>query len=808
MDYKFSKSASKAIEISNEIAMKLGHNYIGTEHLLYGLASEKTGVAGRALEKQSVSPEKIFEEIEKLIGKNDSISNKVLGFTPRSKKILENAFKETRKINSDYIGTEHLLIGIIRETDSISMRILNDLGIDAQSMYNEIIIVLDEQDFTTEKQQRIIENKKKGSYANTSVLNQYSVDLTMEARQGKIDDIVGRKKEIERIIQILTRRTKNNPCLIGEPGVGKTAIIEGLALKIVNEEVPELLRDKRIVSLDISSMVAGAKYRGDFEERIKKSLNDVRKAKDVILFIDEIHTIVGAGAAEGAIDAANILKPLLSRGEIQLIGATTINEYRKYIEKDTALERRFSSVLVEEPSKQDTILILKGIKDKYEIHHNARITDEALEEAVKLSARYINDRFFPDKAIDVIDEATSMSRIKKYNLPEKIKSLEEEMIVTQKQKELAISLQKFEEAAKLRDKEEKQREEINEERIRWSEKNNRDIIEITKEDVATTISNWTSIPIQKITQDENEKLKNLENALHERVVGQNEAIDVVAKAIRRGRVGIKDPNRPIGSFLFLGPTGVGKTETAKALTAELFGDQNSMIRIDMSEFMESHSISKLIGAPPGYVGFEDGGQLTERVRRKPYSVILFDEVEKAHSDVMNILLQILEDGRLTDSSGRTIDFKNTVIILTSNIGANMMKQKKTMGFYEKTENEKEEDIKKNVIAEAKKNFKPEFINRIDEIVVFNKLKEAEVDKIIEMLLVQVERRLKENGYSVQIDRSIIKEIKKQGYDKEYGARPLRRSVQTLVEDKIAEEILNGTIVIENKQKINEKYLQI
>lgn len=808
MDYKFSKSASKAIEISNEIAMKLGHNYIGTEHLLYGLASEKTGVAGRALEKQSVSPEKIFEEIEKLIGKNDSISNKVLGFTPRSKKILENAFKEARKINSDYIGTEHLLIGIIRETDSISMRILNDLGIDAQSMYNEIIIVLDEQDFTTEKQQRIIENKKKGSYANTSVLNQYSVDLTMEARQGKIDDIVGRKKEIERIIQILTRRTKNNPCLIGEPGVGKTAIIEGLALKIVNEEVPELLRNKRIVSLDISSMVAGAKYRGDFEERIKKSLNDVRKAKDVILFIDEIHTIVGAGAAEGAIDAANILKPLLSRGEIQLIGATTINEYRKYIEKDTALERRFSSVLVEEPSKQDTILILKGIKDKYEIHHNARITDEALEEAVKLSARYINDRFFPDKAIDVIDEATSMSRIKKYNLPEKIKSLEEEMIVTQKQKELAISLQKFEEAAKLRDKEEKQREEIDEERIRWSEKNNRDIIEITKEDVATTISNWTSIPIQKITQDENEKLKNLENALHERVVGQNEAIDVVAKAIRRGRVGIKDPNRPIGSFLFLGPTGVGKTETAKALTAELFGDENSMIRIDMSEFMESHSISKLIGAPPGYVGFEDGGQLTERVRRKPYSVILFDEVEKAHSDVMNILLQILEDGRLTDSSGRTIDFKNTVIILTSNIGANMMKQKKTMGFYEKTENEKEEDIKKNVIAEAKKNFNPEFINRIDEIVVFNKLKEAEVDKIIEMLLVQVERRLKENGYSVQIDRSIIKEIKKQGYDKEYGARPLRRSVQTLVEDKIAEEILNGTIVIENKQKINEKYLQI
>lgn len=794
MDYKFTKSASKVIEIASEVATKFGHNYIGTEHLLYGLATEKTGVAGRVLQKQNVTSEKVLQEIEELIGKNENTNDRTLGFTPRSKKVLENAFRDSKKIDSDYIGTEHLLVGIVKEPDSIATRILNNLGLDIQLMYNEIVQVLDEQDFANEKGLKSTDNKKKGSYANTAVLNQYSVDLTVEAKKGKLDKIIGRNREIERIIQILTRRTKNNPCLIGEPGVGKTAIAEGLAEKIVNEEVPEMLRNKRVVSLDISSMVAGAKYRGDFEERVKKSLNDVKKAKDVILFIDEIHTIVGAGAAEGAIDAANILKPLLSRGEIQLIGATTIGEYRKYIEKDPALERRFSSVLVEEPSKEDTILILKGIRDKYETHHNVRITDEALEEAVNLSARYINDRFLPDKAIDLIDEAASMARMKKYSLPEKIKELEEEMIATKKAKEMAINVQNYEEAAMLRDKEDKQRDKICEEKIKWNEKNKQDITEITKEDIAAIISSWTNIPTQRITQDEGEKLKNLEMSLHKRVIGQNEAIKAVAKAIRRGRVGIKDPNRPIGSFLFLGPTGVGKTETAKALATELFGNENSMIRIDMSEFMEAHSVSKLIGSPPGYVGFEDGGQLTEKVRRKPYSVILFDEIEKAHPEIINILLQVLEDGRLTDSSGRTVDFKNTVIILTSNIGANIMNQKRTLGFSEGNEQSKEEDIKKNVMSEVKKSFKPEFINRIDEIIIFNKLKDEEIDEIIELLLVQVEKRLRENGYDIKIDRNVVEEIKKQGYDKNYGARPLRRSVQTLVEDKIAEQILNGTVV--------------
>ena len=796
MDYKFTKSANKAIELASEVAIKLGHNYVGTEHLLYGLAEEKTGVASRVLEKQDVTPEKVLEDIEELIGKNEDGADRTLGFTPRSKKVFENAFKESKKIDSEYIGTEHILIGIMKETDSIATRIISDLGIDIQIMYNEIIQVLDEQDFSNEKNIKSSDNKKRGSYSNTSVLNQYSIDLTIEAKKGKLDNIVGRNREIERVIQILTRRTKNNPCLIGEPGVGKTAIAEGLAEKIVSEDVPEMLKNKRIVSLDISSMVAGAKYRGDFEERIKKSLNEVKKAKDVILFIDEIHTIVGAGAAEGAIDAANILKPLLSRGEIQVIGATTINEYRKYIEKDAALERRFSSVMVEEPNINDTVLILKGIRDKYELHHNVRITDEALEESVLLSSRYINDRFLPDKAIDIIDEAASMTRMKKYTLPERIKDLEEEISVTKKAKENAINVQNFEEAAMLRDKEEKQRARIDEEKQKWNEKNIKDITDITKEDIASIISTWTNIPIQKITQDENEKLRNLEKSLHNRVIGQNEAIEAVAKAIRRGRVGLKDPNRPIGSFLFLGPTGVGKTETAKALATELFGNETSMIRLDMSEFMEGHSVAKLIGAPPGYIGFDEGGQLTEKVRRKPYSVILFDEIEKAHPDVMNILLQILEDGRLTDSTGRTVDFKNTVIILTSNIGASMINKKKTLGFTEKIKEEQQreyEDIKKEVMAEVKKNLKPEFINRIDEIIVFHKLNDEEIEKIIELLLVQVEKRLKDNGYNINIDRKIIEEIKKQGYDKNYGARPLRRSIQTLVEDKIAEEILLGRL---------------
>ncbi len=692
MNYKFTKSANKSIELASDIATKLGHNYVGTEHLLYGLAQEDTGVANKVLERLNITPERILEDIEELIGKNDGEANKILGFTPRSKQVFENAYKEARKIDSDFIGTEHLLIGISKEIDSIAAKIISDFGIETQKIYNEIVAVLDEQDFSPKTSYNSNINNK-SSYSSTSILNQYSIDLTMEVKKGKLSNIIGRDKEIERIIQILTRKTKNNPCLIGEPGVGKTAIIEGLAEKISSNEIPELLKNKRVVSLDISSMVAGAKYRGDFEERIKKTLNEVKRAKDVILFIDEIHTIVGAGAAEGAIDAANILKPILSRGEIQLIGATTINEYRKYIEKDAALERRFSSILVEEPSIEDTITILKGIRDQYELHHNVTITDEALEEAVILSSRYINDRFLPDKAIDIIDEAASMIKMKKYTLPEKIKNLEDEILETRKAKEEAIRTQNFEDAAILRDKEEKQKAKVNDEKKKWNEKNTDNITDITKEDVANIISNWTGIPTQKITQDENEKLRNLEASLHKRVIGQNEAIEAVAKAIRRGRVGLKDPKRPIGSFLFLGPTGVGKTETAKALAAELFGNEDAMIRIDMSEYMESHSIAKIIGAPPGYVGYDEGGQLTEKIRRKPYSVILFDEIEKAHIDVLNLLLQILEDGRLTDSTGRTVDFKNTVIIMTSNIGASMINKKRHWDLQKKSWMNKKENMK-------------------------------------------------------------------------------------------------------------------
>jgi ATP-dependent Clp protease ATP-binding subunit ClpC len=795
IDYKFTKSANKVIELASEIAMKLGHNYVGTEHLLYGLSKEDTGVAGKVLDRQNITSEDVESEIEELIGSSQNEIDKILGFTPRCKRVFENAYTEAKKINSEYIGTEHLLIGIISEEDSIASRIIADLGIDIQKMHNEIVKLLNEQDFSnlTSFNESSLTNKT--SFANTAVLNQYSVDLTVQARKGNLDNIIGRNREIERIIQILTRRTKNNPCLIGEPGVGKTAIIEGLAEKIVSDEVPEMLKNRRLVSLDIPSMVAGAKYRGDFEERIKKVLSEVKKAKDIILFIDEIHTIVGAGAAEGAIDAANILKPLLSRGEIQLIGATTINEYRKYIEKDAALERRFSSIIVEEPTIADTVTILKGIRDKYELHHNVSITNEALEEAVIMSSRYINDRYLPDKAIDIIDEAASMAKMKKYTLPERIKELEDELAKTRKAKEEAIKTQNFEDAAMLRDIEEKQKARIDDERENWSEDNLKSNLNITKDDIAGIISKWTNIPTEKISEDENVRLKNLESTLHKRVIGQNEAVEAVSKAIRRGRVGLKDPNKPIGSFLFLGPTGVGKTETAKALAEELFGNEDAMIRIDMSEYMEAHSVAKLIGAPPGYVGFDEAGQLTEKVRRKPYSVILFDEIEKAHVDVMNILLQVLDDGRLTDSTGRTIDFKNTVIILTSNIGAQMINKKKTLGFTEREDNLREyEDTKKEVMNEVKRELKPEFINRIDDIIVFHKLNDEEIEKIIEMSLEQVESRLRKNGYNINIDRNIIEEIKKTGYDKNYGARPIKRSVQTLVEDRIAEEILNGKYI--------------
>ena len=629
MMYKFTNRAKKAIEYANEVALELGHNYIGTEHILYGLAKEGNGVASKVLENQEVTPDKIIDEIIELIGKEEQIEG-TLGFTPRTKRVIENAFIEARKLGYDYIGTEHLLIGILREGDAIASRILLELNVNIPRLYNEIIKVINEGEDFLGEEKITKSNKNNGSYNQTPTLNQFGEDLSKKAKEGKLDPIIGRKEEIERVIQILSRRTKNNPCLIGEPGVGKTAVVEGLAQKIVAGDVPEILKNKRLVSVDISGMVAGAKYRGDFEERIKKALEEVKKAGDVILFIDEIHTIVGAGAAEGAIDAANILKPLLARGEIQLVGATTLNEYRKYIEKDAALERRFSPVTVSEPSLEDAIKILKGIRDKYEAHHGVKITNEAIEAAVNMGARYINDRFLPDKAIDLIDEAASRAKLKTYTEPDNLKQLEEQIEEITKNKEEAVKTQKFEKAASLRDKERELKEKYEKEQKKWKNKNTKQIINITQDNIAEVIASWTKIPVKKITQDENEKLKNLEKNLHERVIGQDEAVEAVAKAIRRSRVGLKDPKRPIGSFLFLGPTGVGKTELSKALAEALFGDEDAMIRIDMSEYMEPHSVAKLIGSPPGYVGFDEGGQLTEKIRRKPYSVILFDEIEKAH----------------------------------------------------------------------------------------------------------------------------------------------------------------------------------
>ena len=794
MIYKFTNKAKKAIEIANDISIELGHNYIGTEHILYGLVQEGDGIAAKVLNNKGITEEKVKARIEELLGVGKEI-NETLGFTPRSKRILENAFLETKRIGYNYIGTEHLLLAIMKEDDCVAVRIIADLNVEISKIYNEIAKVINEEESDKDIPKDI--SNIRGSFATTTVLNQFGEDMTLRAEEGKYDNIIGREDEIERIIQILSRRTKNNPCLIGEPGVGKTAIVEGLAERIINGEVPENLKSKRIVSMDISGMVAGAKYRGDFEERIKKALNEVKKAGDVILFIDEIHTIVGAGAAEGAIDAANILKPLLARGEIQLIGATTIDEYRKYIEKDSALERRFSPVDVGEPTENETIEIIKGIRDKYEAHHNVKITDEAITSAVMLSVRYITDRFLPDKAIDLIDEAASQVRMKIFTEPEEIKILEEKIEIISKEKEEAIYNQEFEKAAQLRDIEKQTKEKLEKEINKWKKTKSKDVIEIGEENIAEIISKWTGVPVQKLTADENEKLTHLEEKLHERVIGQNEAVEAVAKAIRRGRVGLKDPKRPIGSFLFLGPTGVGKTELSKALAEILFENENAIIRLDMSEYMESHSVSKIIGSPPGYIGFESGGQLTEKVRRRPYSVVLFDEIEKAHPDVMNLLLQILEDGKLTDSQGREVNFKNTVIIMTSNLGARHITDKKLLGFNKKEDFEEErkeyEEIKKEVIKELKHELRPEFINRIDEIIVFHKLNNEDIKKITEIMLKKVDERLKSQKYIVEIDSEIVKKILEQGFDNNFGARPLRRTIQNLVEDRISEEILAGNL---------------
>lgn len=804
MEYKFTNSAENALEIANDLAAKLGHNYIGSEHILYGLVEEGTGVASKVLANQGVTAEAVLKEIEELIGVSENapiVNADSIGLTPRSKRIIENSFIEARRFNSEYIGTEHILCGIMREGDSVAVRIMMDLNVNPKKLYNELVKMINE---TKGQESESKRTSNGGSYNSTPTLNQYGSDLTKKAREGKLDPVIGRRTEIDRVIQILSRRSKNNPCLIGEPGVGKTAIAEGLAEKIVEGDVPETLKNKRVVSIDISGMIAGAKYRGDFEERIKKSLDEVKKAGDVILFIDEIHTIVGAGSAEGAVDAANILKPLLARGEIQVVGATTTNEYRKYIEKDAALERRFSPVMVNEPSEEDAIKILEGLRDKYEAHHNVKITDEAIKSAVELSTRYVNDRYLPDKAIDLIDEAASKVKMQTYTKPESIRNLEDEIEKVRKEKEEAIATQNFEKAAKLRDEEKNKRQELEDAQNKWKEVNTKKVMTLKQEDIAGVISTWTGIPVSKISETENEKLRHLEDNLHKRVVGQDEAVSAVAKAIRRGRVGLKDPNRPIGSFLFLGPTGVGKTELAKALAEALFGNENSMIRVDMSEFMEPHSVAKLIGAPPGYVGYDEGGQLTEKIRRRPYSVILFDEVEKAHPDVMNMLLQILEDGRLTDAQGRTVNFKNTVIIMTSNVGAKLITDKNKLGFTggnaEENKNQEYETIKKEVMGELKKQFRPELINRIDDIIVFHKLEDEDIKKIIDIMLVQVQNRLSAQNIKIDIDQSVKDLIAKKGVDTNYGARPLRRAIQNMLEDKIAEAILDGVIKPKKKAK--------
>ena len=798
MYYKFTARAEKALEYAQEIAMELGHNYIGTEHLLYGLVEEGTGVASKVLQNQGLTSEKVRQAIEEIVGVGEEIEDaNQITFTPRSKRVIENAFLEARRLGTEYIGTEHLLIGIMKEGDSVATRIMLEEDVNPSGLYNDLIKVLNEEG---EENSETNSPSNKGSYNSTPTLNQYGSDLTKQAREGKLDPVIGRKEEIQRVIQILSRRTKNNPCLIGEPGVGKTAVVEGLAEKIVSGDVPELLKNKRVVSVDIASMIAGAKYRGDFEERIKKALKEVKKAGDVILFIDEIHTIVGAGSAEGAVDAANILKPLLARGEIQLIGATTLKEYRKYIEKDAALERRFSPVTVNEPTEDETVQILYGLRDKYEAHHNVKITDEAINAAVELSSRYINDRYLPDKAIDLIDEAASKVRMSSYTEPDSFKDMKDEIEKLDKEKEEAIRVQDFEKAAKIRDKENAKKKELEDSKKDWETKKSKDVPTLKEEDIANVISSWTGIPVTKVSESENEKLKNLEENLHKRVIGQDEAVSAVAKAIKRSRMGLKDPNKPIGSFLFLGPTGVGKTELSKALAENLFGSEDALIRIDMSEYMESHSVAKLIGSPPGYVGYDEAGQLTEKVRRKPYSVILFDEIEKAHPDVMNMLLQVLDDGRLTDSQGRTVNFKNTVIIMTSNVGAKLITDKKTLGFSEdKSKNEKEsdekeyQDIKKEVMAELKKEFKPEFLNRIDDIIVFHKLEDEQIRKIVDILISNVGKLLKEQGINLTVDEKAKDLVAKKGTDKTYGARPLKRAIQTMIEDKIAEAMLDGKV---------------
>lgn len=793
----FTQKANRALNLAIESAQDMGHNYVGTEHILLGLLSEGSGVAAAALEQCGVTGDALRDKISTTDGVGMKTTLTPDDFTPRTKRVLKAAMLASARMGNNYVGTEHLLLAVIAESDSYAVSFLHELGVSenaiAQAVAGGLQNAGQENDFAEENGGFSSPN---GNGKGGSALEKFGRDLTKAAKNGEIDPVIGREKEIERVIQILSRRTKNNPVLIGEPGVGKTAVAEGLALEIANGNVPEILKDKKVVSLDLTGMIAGAKYRGDFEERIKAAIDEVKKSKDTILFIDELHTIVGAGAAEGSADAANILKPSLARGDFQVIGATTLNEYRKYIEKDAALERRFQPVKVGEPTPEQAIEILKGLRDSYEAHHKVKISDEAINAAVTLSSRYIADRYLPDKAIDLIDEGASKVRLATLTSPPDVKSLEDRIADFEKEKASAVNEQDFERAAKLRDEQKEVQAQLDNAKKEWQERQKNSSGEVTAEDIAKIVSDWTGIPVVQLTKEESERLLNMEKVLHERVIGQDEAVSAISKAIRRGRVGLKDPKRPVGSFIFLGPTGVGKTELCKALAQAMFGDENAMLRLDMSEYMEKHTVSKLIGSPPGYVGFEEGGQLTEKVRRKPYSVVLFDEIEKAHPDVFNMLLQILEDGRLTDSQGRTVDFKNTVIIMTSNVGARLITEKqKALGFAS-DENEKKQDskdIKELVMGELRNVFRPEFLNRVDDIIVFNKLTQDEIKQIATKMLDTLAKRLEKLDIRITFTDEAVTAIADKGFDENYGARPLRRAIQSEIEDALSEKMLEGSV---------------
>ncbi len=797
-EIQFTADAERAMELSQEAASELGHGYVGTEHLLIGLIRTNQGIAHEVLTESGLTDDMLEDIVKKIVGTGLSGANPLQGWSPRAQHAIQIANEDARRGGTVQIGTEHLLSGLLREGNNMAVRVLRTAGVNTRNLFEALRNKVNNAPKAQAGRFRPGSGREDGG-ASGKTLQEFTRDLTADARNRRLDPVIGRDNEIQRVIQILSRRTKNNPCLIGEPGVGKTAIAEGLASKIALGDVPEELLDKRILSLDLSGMVAGTKYRGEFEERIKKTLEEVKKSGDVILFIDELHTIVGAGSAEGAVDAANIIKPALGRGEIRVIGATTLNEYRRYIEKDAALERRFQPVQVGEPSQEDSLIILKGLRERYEQHHKLHITDEALEAAVTLSTRYINDRFLPDKAIDLMDEAASRVRMEEEEPSEELKSLEEKISALSRDKDAAISRQDYETAAQLRDIEKNYQEQVELERDR-RRKNARTHRDVTAEDIAEVVSGWTGIPVTRLTEDEGERLLHMEETLHKRVVGQDEAVKAVARAIRRGRVGLKDPRRPTGSFLFLGPTGVGKTELCKSLAEVMFGDESAMIRIDMSEYMERHTVSRLIGSPPGYVGHEEGGQLTEKVRRKPYSVVLFDEIEKAHEDVWNILLQILDDGRVTDSQGRTVDFKNTIIVMTSNIGARSLTAAGTkLGFSHESNDAQQDDesafqrAKETVMDELRRTFRPEFLNRIDDIIVFRALTQADIQEVARRMLRTVSERMSAMGIQLEATDEAVAELAKEGFDSKYGARPLRRAIQNKVEDAVAERMLDGTL---------------